>query len=90
MNIIHDDALPISVIMNEERTDIMTEITERATITKKSMERATITKNSMERAALMYVITEQYRTWNRNDHPYGTTVMTYITALKSEWKDVQV
>ena len=39
--------------------------------------------NSMEHAAIIYVITEQYRTCNRNGKNYGTNVMKYITALKS-------
>ena len=45
-----------------------------------------VTKNTMEHAAVMYVITEQYRTCNRNDKHYGMTIMTYITDLKRKWK----
>ena len=66
-------------ITRKERTDIVTDITERATVTKKIM----------ERAAVMYVIPEQYRTCNRNDEHYGMTIMTYITDLKRKWKAFQ-
>ena len=64
----------------KERTNVMTDITERATAM----------KNIMERAAIVYVIAEQYGKYNCNDEHYGTTIMTYITALKCEWKAVQV
>ena len=43
----------------------------------------------MDREALMYVIVEQYRTCNRNEERYKTTVMTYTVALKRKWKAVQ-
>ena len=45
--------------------------------------------NSIVRADIMYVITEQYVTYNHNEKYYGTTVMMYITDLKRKLKAVQ-
>ena len=64
-------------------------IKERKNIMADNTESATIIKNSMKHESILYVITEQYGKRNPNEKNHGTTRITYITALKREWKAVQ-